>query len=57
MNQQILGMADKKLAKKLAKMSEEERAIFLEQERLAEEESKKQKEEGLSTFLKVGLYG
>lgn len=50
-------MADKKLAKKLAKMSEEERAIFLEQERLAEEESKKQKEEGLSTFLKVGLYG
>ena len=46
-------MADKKLAKKLAKMSEEDRAIFLEQQRLAEEERQRQKEEMLTRFLKV----
>lgn len=46
-------MADKKLAKKLAKMSEEERAEFLEQQRLAEEERQRQKEDMLSRFLKV----
>lgn len=46
-------MADKKLAKKLAKMSEEERTIFLEQQRLAEEESQKKKEEDLFGVLKV----
>ena len=46
-------MADKKLAKKLAKMSEEERAEFLEQQRLQEEEQQKKKEEMLSRFLKV----
>lgn len=46
---------DKKLAKKLAKMSEEERAQFLEQQRLQEEEMKKKKEEMLSRFLKVKL--
>ena len=51
----VPGMADKKLAKKLAKMSEEERTAFLEQQRLAEEEFKKKKEEGLSAFLKVDL--
>lgn len=45
---------DKKLAKKLAKMSEEDRAIFLEQQRLAEEENQRKKEEMLSRFLKVG---
>ncbi len=44
---------DKKLAKKLAKMSEEERAAFLEQMRLAEEEAQRNKEEMLSRFLKV----
>lgn len=44
---------DKKLAKKLAKMSEEDRAIFLEQQRLAEEENQRKKEELLSRFLKV----
>ena len=44
---------DKKLAKKLAKMSEEERAQFLEQQRLQEEEMQKKKEEMLSRFLKV----
>lgn len=46
-------MADKKLAKKLAKMSEEERADFLEQQRLENEEKQKKKEEMLSRFLKV----
>ena len=46
---------DKKLAKKLAKMSEEERAQFLEQQRLQEEEMQKKKEEMLSRFLKVLL--
>ena len=46
-------MADKKLAKKLAKMSEEERKEFLEQQRLAEEERQRQKEDMLSCFLKV----
>lgn len=45
---------DKKLAKKLAKMSEEDRAVFLEQQRLAEEENQRKKEEMLSRFLKVG---
>lgn len=45
---------DKKLAKKLAKMSEEDRAVFLEQQRLAEEENQRKKEELLSRFLKVG---
>ena len=47
---------DKKLAKKLAKMSEEERAQFLEQQRLQEEEMQKKKEEMLSRFLKVELH-
>jgi len=46
---------DKKLAKKLAKMSEEERAVFLEQQRLADEENQRKKEEMLSRFLKVRL--
>lgn len=46
-------MAEKKLAKKLAKMSEEERALFLEQQRVAEEEMQRKKEEMLSRFLKV----
>lgn len=46
---------DKKLAKKLAKMSEEERAQFLEQKRLAEEEEKRIKEESLLRFLKNKL--
>ena len=44
---------DKKLAKKLAKMSEEERTQFLEQQRLQEEEMQRKKEEMLSRFLKV----
>lgn len=48
-------MADKKLAKKLAKMSEEERAAFLEQQGLQEEENKRKKEEMLSRFLKEKL--
>lgn len=46
---------DKKLAKKLAKMTEEERAAFLEQQRLQEEEAQKKKEEMLLRFLKDKL--
>jgi len=46
-------MADKKLKKKLARMTEEQRIAFLEQMRLEEEEKQKQKEEMLSRYLKV----
>ena len=45
----------KRLAKKLAAMSEEERAFFLEQQRIAEEEAQRKKEEMLSRFLKDKL--
>ena len=38
---------------KLAKMTEEERILYLEQQRLAEEEMKKKKEDMLAQFLKV----
>ncbi len=48
-------MADKKLAKKLAKMSEEERTEFLEQQRLQDEEMQRKKEEMLTRFLKDKL--
>lgn len=48
-------MADKKLAKKLAKMSEEDRAEFLEKQRLQDEENQRKKEEMLSRFLKDKL--
>lgn len=48
-------MAGKMNAKKLAKMSEEERAAFFEQQRVAEEEAQKNKEEMLSRFLKDKL--
>ncbi len=48
-------MADKKLAKKLAKMSEEDRAVFLEQQRQLQEDNQKKKEEMLSRFLKEKL--
>lgn len=44
---------DKKLAKKLAKMPEEERQAFLENLRLQEEENQRKKEEMLMRFLKV----
>ncbi len=46
-------MADKKLAKKLAKMSEEDRAAFLEEQKLQNQEMQKKKEEMLTRFLKV----
>ena len=46
---------DKKLAKKLAKMPEEERQAFLENLRLQEEENQRKKEEMLLRFLKVRL--
>ena len=45
---------DKKLAKRLAKMPEEERQAFLENLRLQEEENRRKKEELLARFLKVG---
>ena len=48
-------MADKKLAKKLAKMSEADRAEFLEKQRLQDEENQRKKEEMLSRFLKDKL--
>lgn len=48
-------MAGKMTAKKLAKMSEEERAAYLEQQRLEEEEAQKKKEEMLLRFLKDKL--
>ena len=53
--EQTIKMADKKLAKKLAKMSEEDRAAFLENKRLQDEEVKKKKEEQLYRFLKNKL--
>lgn len=46
---------DKKLAKKLAKMPEEERQAFLENLRLQEEENQRKKEEMLLRFLKDKL--
>ena len=53
-----LGKMPKKGKKsgKLAKMTEEDRALYLEQQRLAEEEMKKKKEDMLTQFLKVSLY-
>lgn len=48
-------MAAKITAKKLAKMSEEDRAMYLEQQRIAEEEAQRKKEEMLSRFLKDKL--
>ena len=48
-------MADKKLAKKLAKMSVEEREAFLEKQRLLDEENQRKKEDMLSRFLKDKL--
>ena len=48
-------MADKKLAKKLAKMSEEERVAYLEQQKQLAEENQRKKEEMLSRFLKEKL--
>ena len=41
-------------AGKLARMTEEDRILYLEQQRLAEEEMRKKKEDMLSQFLKVG---
>ena len=53
-------MAPKKKKKsgkkgKLAKMTEEERILYMEQKALAEEEMRKKKEDMLNQFLKVGL--
>lgn len=47
---------DKKLAKKLAKMPEEERQAFLENLRLQEEENQRKKAEMLLRFLQVRSY-
>ncbi len=54
-NNQVATMPAKMTAKKLAKMSEEDRALYLEQQRIAEEEAQKKKEEMLSRFLKDKL--
>lgn len=43
----------KKKSGKLAKMTDEERVLYMEQQRLAEEEMKKKKEDMLTQFLKV----
>lgn len=43
----------KKGSGKLAKMSEEERLIYLETQRVAEEEMRKKKEDMLIAYLKV----
>jgi len=45
----------KKKSGKLAKMSEEDRVLYLEQQRLAEEEMRKKKEDMLTQFLKDKL--
>ena len=42
-------------AGKLARMTEEDRILYLEQQRLAEEEMRKKKEDMLTQFLKVGV--
>ena len=42
-------------AGKLARMTEEDRILYLEQQRLAEEEMRKKKEDMLTQFLKVRL--
>ncbi len=44
-------------AGKLARMTEEDRILYLEQQRLAEEEMRKKKEDMLTQFLKVDLLG
>lgn len=44
----------KKKGGALSKMTEEERILYLEQQRLAEEEMRKNKEDMLTQFLKVG---
>ena len=46
-------MPKKSGARKLANMTEEEKLIYLEQKRLAEEEMRKKKEEMLTQFFKV----
>jgi len=43
-------------AKLLARMTEEERILYLEQKALAEAEMRKKKEEMLTFFLKVSAY-
>jgi len=43
----------KKKGGKMGNMTEEERLLFLEQQRLAEEEMQKNKEDMLAQFLKV----
>ncbi|XP_064620664.1 dynein regulatory complex subunit 2-like [Lineus longissimus] len=49
------GKKGKKKSAKLSRMTEEERILYLEQQRLAEEELKKKKEDMLTQFLKDKL--
>lgn len=51
----VVANMGKKKSGKLAKMTEEERILYLEQQRLAEEEMRKKKEDMLTQFLKVSL--
>ena len=41
---------------KLAKMSEEQKLIYFEQQKLAEEEAQRSKQELVSQFLKVSVF-
>lgn len=45
----------KSLANKLAKMSDEERARYLQQKADAEEEARRRKEQLIAIFMKVGF--
>lgn len=49
----MAGKKKKTLANKLAKMSDEERARYLQRKADVEEEAKKRKEQLISTFMKV----
>lgn len=51
----IMGGKKKSLAVKLAKMTDEERARYLQHRAEIEEEAKRRKEQLVSTFLKVRL--
>ena len=50
---QKVAIMPKKKGGKMGNMTEEERLLFLEQQRLAEEEMQKNKEDMLAQFLKV----
>lgn len=51
-----MGGKKKSLANKLAKMSDEERARYLQHRAEIEEEAKRRKEQLISTFMKVRVH-